>query len=64
MVEAVFYEKDWLRQVETAFRLFCTAMQVWVEYLMQIQAAFWLWEELEHLSAFEEVEVGAQKVVV
>jgi hypothetical protein len=34
MVEVVFYKKDWLQQVETAFALLCMAMQVWVEYLM------------------------------
>jgi hypothetical protein len=36
MVEVVFFEKDWLWQVVTAFALLCAAMQVWVEYLMQI----------------------------
>jgi hypothetical protein len=50
MVEVVFFEKNWLRQVVTAFALLCMAMQVWVEYLKWIQAAFWLWEESEHLS--------------
>jgi hypothetical protein len=57
-VEAVFFGKDWLWQVKTAIGPFYTAIQVWVEYPMQIQAAFWLWEESEHLSAFEEAEVG------
>jgi hypothetical protein len=36
MVEVVFFEKDWLQQVETAFGLFCAAIQVWVEYSMWI----------------------------
>jgi hypothetical protein len=36
MVEAVFYERDQLWQVETAFALLCVAMQVWVEYPMRI----------------------------